>query len=239
MSTDLALYDVAGTLANIDAGMSRLLALGGLALVFNFTFFGTAAYLGFKHKIYTMPLIGTLIFIPHDMLYLLMFDKWFNVYYHWFLQLFWGGLVITNILEGVFFYQVIKWGRQELMPQVSQPAYVAILLAALAATTVVWLGVKQMIADELWFFSFGWTVWFCTPFVIPLMLRRGSAAGQSMLMWGAYTGMVVCWWIAVWPLDPYFRSPYWVGLGVVTVLWALTIIIVMRRLPAAQSTVLP
>jgi hypothetical protein len=229
-----AIYDVAGTFANIDANAPRILALGGLSLICNFTFFGSAAYLGFKHKMFTMPLVGTLIFIPHDFHYLLMYDRWFNVYDHWFMKLFFAGLVVTNILELIFFYQTLKWGRKEILPQVSQSAYVAILLVALAAAAIVWVGVKSVLADELWFFSFGWTIWFCIPLVIPMMLRRGSALGQSMLMWLAYIVMAVCWWAAVWPLDPFFRSPVWVGLGVVTVFWGIATIAVMRRLPNAK-----
>ena len=42
----------------------------------------------------------------------------------------------------------------------------------LAGTTVAWLVLKTVLADELWLFTFGWTVWFCLPFVIPMMLRR-------------------------------------------------------------------
>ncbi len=225
-----ALYDVGGTLANIDAGVPRLLAFGAMSLLCNFYYFGSAAYLGFKHKIYTMPLIGTFVFIPHDVHYLLLYDKWFNVYDHWFLQLFFVGLVVTSVLEMVFFYQVLRWGRKELLPQVSQGAWVGLLLVMLTGVTVIWIAVKGALADELFFFSFGWTIWFCLPFVIPLMMRRQSSLGQSVSMWVAFTVMAICWWAAVWPLDPYFRSPAWIGLGVVVVLWASATILMVRRL---------
>ena len=175
----------------------RFLAFGALALICNFVYFGSAAYLGFKHRVYTMPLIGTLVFIPHDLHYLLMYDKWFNVYDHWFMQLFFAGLIVTNVLELIFLYQVLRWGRRELLPQASQRAYVALVLVALAGVSVAWVAVKSALGDELWFFSFGWTIWFCVPFVIPLMLRRGSAVGQSVTMWLAYTVMAMAWWAAV------------------------------------------
>ncbi len=237
MTEAIAIYDVSGVFANIDANVPWLLVLGALSLLCNFTYFGIAAYQGFKHKMFTMPLVGTLVFIPHDLHYLLMFDKWFFVYDHWFMQLFFAGLVVTNILEMIFFYQTLKYGREEILPQISQPVYVAILFAALAAVSIIWVGVKSVLADELWFFSFGWTIWFCLPLVIPMMLRRGSSLGQTEIAWYAYTIMTICWWLAVWPLDPFFRSPAWLGLGIVTVLWAAATIWVIRQLPNKEIDV--
>ena len=231
----LSVYDVQTTLSNIDLFKVRVLIFGGLALIFNFVYFGAAIREGFKHKVYSIPVAGTLLFIPHDLLYLLMYPKWFGEYHHWFPRLFWFGLIITNVMEMVFLYQTLKWGRKELLPKVSQSVYVLIMLAALAGTFIVWLGVKKVLADELWLFTFGWTVWFCVPFVIPLMLRRQSTAGQSRLMWLSYIGMAIAFWIAVWPLDPFFRSAEWLGLGGVIVCWALATLFVMKILPAAQT----
>jgi len=228
----LSIYNVDTTLANIDQHLVQLLVFGGLALIFNFTYFGAAIYEGFRHKLYPMPVACTMLFIPHDLLYLLMAHKWFGEYHHWFPRLFWFGLIITNVQEMVFFYQTLKWGRKELLPDVSQRAYVLIMWILLAATFIVWLSVKKVLADELWLFTFGWTVWFCVPFVIPLMLRRRSRAGQSSLMWLAYIGMAISYWIAVWPLDDFFRSAEWLGLGFVIVGWAVATLWVLRRLPA-------
>ena len=144
----LSTYHVETTLSNIDAGVTRLLVLGALALICNFVYFGTAAYLGFKHKLYTMPLIGTLVFIPHDLHYVLLYDKWFNVYDQWFMQLFFAGLIITNVLEMIFFYQVLRWGRKEILPQVSQRAYVAIIFAALAGVASCGVDAESLIAGK-------------------------------------------------------------------------------------------
>jgi len=221
MSEALSIYDVSGTLANIDANVPRLLILGACSLIANFVYFGSGIRNGFRLKTYTMPVVCTLLFIPHDLMYLLMYDKWFYQYDHWFMQLFFVGLIITNVMEFTFFYQVLRWGRKDILPQVSQGVFVAIMFTALAGIAVSWYSVKTVLADELWFFSFGWTVWFCVPFAIPLMLKRGSTLGQSNIMWTAYIVMAVCWWTAVWPLDPFFRSLPWVGLGVITVLWAI------------------
>ncbi len=239
MDADLSIYNVTTTLAAIDDRMIWILALGALSLVCNFIYFGTAMRLGFKYKMYTMPVAGTLIFLPHDFHYLLQWEKWFVVYDHWFMQLFFVGLIITNIMEWVFFYQLLKWGRQELMPKLSQTAFVAVMLTALVGACVIWYGVKTVLADELWFFSFGWTIWFCLPFVIPMMLRRGSRIGQSPVTWYAFIGMATAWWIAVYPLDPFFQSFAWLGLGAVIILWAVANIFVIRHFDAQEPASSP
>lgn len=82
MSDVMSIYDVSSTLANIDRNIVHLVAFGGLALICNFIYFGAGIYQGFKHRVFSMPVCATLLFIPHDMLYLLMYDKWFNVYDH-------------------------------------------------------------------------------------------------------------------------------------------------------------
>ncbi|HEX5786106.1 MAG TPA: hypothetical protein VFY35_15360 [Burkholderiaceae bacterium] len=232
MADVLSVYDVSTTLANIDANIPRLLIFGGLALICNFIYFGVGIFQGFKQKVVSMPICATLVFIPHDFLYLLMYDKWFNVYDHWFSKLFWVGLIVTNVQEMLYLYLTVRYGRKEYTPQLSQGAYTALLLLGLAGTTVAWLVLKTVLADELWLFTFGWTVWFCIPFVIPMMLRRQSSIGQSLWSWVAYIGMTVCYWVAVWPLAPFFQSTLWLLLGAVVVLWALAVIFTLRRIPA-------
>jgi hypothetical protein len=232
MTEAASVYDVATTLAAMDTGLARLALFGGLSLVFNLLYFGAALYGGFKHKTYTVPLCCTLLFIPHDLLYVTMFDKWFHTYDHWFPKLFWFGLIATNLIEFGFLYQAIKWGREELMPQASQRSFQILVLLGLLGTSVAWLCIKQVLGDELWLFTFGFTVWLAVAFVIPLMLRRHSSVGQSTFLWLSFIGMTLSYWSAVWSLDPFFRSLAWVGLGVVIVGWAAATLVMANALRA-------
>jgi len=231
MFQNLSVYNVHSTLAAIDANLVWLLVFGGASLVFNFIYFGAAIHNGFRDKVVSMPIGATMLFLSHDLLYLLMFDKWFHGYQHWFPMLFWVGLIITLCMECAFLHITIKFGRAEHAPQLTQSQYRNLVLAAAVGVFIAWLPLKYVLADELWLFTFGWTVWFCTPFVIPMMLRRNSSAGQSMLMWYSYIGMAVCYWTAMWPLDPFFRSPFWLGTGVLILVWASAIIYTIKRLP--------
>lgn len=231
MSSVLSIYDPIQTLARIDQNLPRLLLFGGLALICNFIYFGSGIYRGFKDKVFSMPVSATLLFIPHDLLYLLMYQHWFEVYDHWFCKLFWVGLIITNIEEFVFLYLIYRYGRKELAPQLSQASFGLLLGLGLIGVFVAWVALKQALADELWLFSFGWTVWFCVPLVIPMMLRRNSSAGQSTLMWTAYILMALSYWTAVWPLAPFFQSAAWLSLLGLIVIWALAVLLFIHRLP--------
>lgn len=132
----------------------------------------------------------------------------------------------------LFLFLTIRYGRRELAPQLSQTAFVTLLMLALAGAFVACIAIKTVLADELWLFTFGWTVWFCIPFVIPMMLRRNSSVGQSRIGWIAYIGMTLSFWTAVWPLAPFFHSTIWLMLGAMIVIWALVVIYFIRRLPA-------
>jgi hypothetical protein len=203
MFESLSIYDVKSTLGAIDANLIWLLVFGGGSLIFNFLFFGAAIANGFRDKAVSMPIGSTLIFFAHDLLYLLMFDKWFGVYQHWFPMLFWVGLVITLCMECVFLHITIKFGRAEYAPQLTQNQYRNLVLAAVVGVFI----------------------------AIPMMLRRNSSAGQSLLMWYAYMGMAVCYWLAMWPLDPFFRSPLWLGLLPLILFSAAAIIFTIKKLP--------
>lgn len=206
------MYDPVSTLQAIDRNVVAVIALCAVALVFNYAYFGEAIRLGFRHKTYSMPAAVTLVFLPHDVSYLLHYDLWFNVYDHWFCKLWWVGLIFTSSIEGVFFYQLLRYGRQEILPQLSQRAYVFVMFLALAAGAGAWLTVKQALNDDLYLFSFGWTLFWGAPLAISMMQRRQSSRGQSRWMWISYMLMAVFYWAATAFVDPYFRSVGWLAI---------------------------
>ena len=116
------MYDPQAVLQAIDQHFVIILILNALALLANVVYFGEAIRLAARDRCYTMPLAGTLLFIPHDLSYILFYDKWFNQYHHWFCELYWVGLIATLCLECLFLYQTIKYGREELFPRLSQRA---------------------------------------------------------------------------------------------------------------------
>jgi hypothetical protein len=206
------MYDAIATLQAIDRHVVPVIGLCVVALVSNYAYFGEAIRLGFKHRTYSVPASVTLVFLPHDLSYLLRYDQWFHVYDHWFPKLWWTGLILTASIEGVFFYQLLRYGREEILPQLSQRAYVAVMFLALGVGAVAWITIKQAIDDDLYLFSFGWTLFWGAPLAISMMQRRGSQRGQSRWMWISYMLMAVFYWAATAFLDPYFRSPGWLAI---------------------------
>ena len=203
------MYDPIATLQQIDQNKLTVIALCLVALVFNYAYFGEALRLGRRDRTYSVPASVTLLFLPHDLSYLFLFEKWFVQYDHWFCKLWWVGLIFTSAIEALFLLQLLRYGREEILPRLSPKAYVAVMLLVLCASTLAWLTVKQALNDELYLFSFGWTLFWGSPLVISMMVRRGTTRGQSRWMWVSYMLMAVFYWAATTFMDPYFRSPSW------------------------------
>lgn len=233
------MYDAVATLQAIDRHAVPVIGLCVVALVFNYAYFGEAIRLGFRDRTYSVPASVTLLFLPHDVSYLLRYDQWFHVHDHWFPKLWWVGLVFTASIEGVFFYQLLRYGREEILPQLSQRAYVAVMFLALGVGSVAWLTVKQAIDDELYLFSFGWTLFWGAPLAISMMQRRRSQRGQSRWMWISYMLMAVFYWAATAFLDPYFRSPAWLGILALALGCAVANLWFVGRMPPYRAATPP
>lgn len=226
------MYDAAAVLAAVDRNAVPVLLIAGLALVGNAIFYFEALRLGFRERTYTMPLCGLYFFIPHDMTFVLLWEKWFVEYDHWFLKLFWIALVFTALAAWVFLFQFLRYGQRECMPQVSRVTFVVLVLGGLVLSTGVWLALKSVLNDELFLFAFGLTAFWCAPFGMALMLRRGTRKAQSTLMWLGYVAIPLFYWpaTAIY-LGPYFQSPTWLALGAAAVMWGVANIVLIQRLP--------
>lgn len=229
------MYDPSATLAAVDANAPIIIALCAIALIFNYAYFGEAIRLGARHKTYSVPVPVTLVFLPHDLSYLLEFNKWFVVYDHWFCKLWWVGLVFTNAIEFVFFYQALRYGREELLPSLNQKQYVFAMLLALLGGTLAWFTIKQALNDDLYLFSFGWTLFWGAPLCIPLMVRRASSRGQSRWMWISYMLMAVFYWAATAFMDPYFRSSGWLAVLALALGFAAANLWYLGRVPVYRA----
>ncbi len=230
------MYDPAAVLIAIDRHALSVLLIAGCALIGNGVYYFESLRLGFRERTYSMPLAGLYFFIPHDMTYVLLWHKWFVEYDHWFLKLFWIALVFTSASAWVFLYQFLRYGQSEWMPQASRASFIALTLGGLALSAGVWLAIKQVLADDLFLFAFGLTAFWCAPFGMGLMLRRGRRVAASLPMWIGYTAIPVFYWIAAaLYLGPYFRSPAWLSMGAAATLWGLANIVLVRRLPLRGS----
>lgn len=228
------MYDPLTVLAAIDTNPWPFLLPAAAAFIGNAVYYVELLRLGFAERMYTMPLMSTFFFIPHDLSYVLHFQKWFVEYDHWLPQLMFVPLLVTSICAFVFLYQAVRFGHKELMPWASPRVFRTLVLLGVVAGAALWSVVKNAVDDDLYFFAFGVTAFWCAPFGMGLILRRGSRAAQSKRMWMGYVAIPLFWWIAVWPYAPFFRSPEWVILGAVAVAAGVANIFLLGRLPTQK-----
>jgi hypothetical protein len=232
-------YETLKVFASVDRNAPIVLVLCAMALLGNYILWFENLRLGFRHGVYTMPVGSLLFFLPHDATFVLLFRKWFHEYDHWFPQLWWYGLCITVVMELAFLHMLIRFGRRELLPQLSQRTFVAVVLSLLALASIGWLVVKSVMDDELFLVIFGITVFWCAMFNLGLMARRGSAVGQSVPAWCGYMMMPLFYWPATFLLDPGFISALWIALGFAAVAaGALNLIYIVhlnRRISSAAG----
>jgi hypothetical protein len=114
------------------------------------------------------------------------FNIWFHVYNHWFLKLFWLGLLSALILEVVFFVQAITVGRAEYLPNGTQAQWTALVIAGAAAFVIVWEYMKVVWNDPLYQAVPAITLFLLPLATTALLLRRRSAVAQSPVIYGCF-----------------------------------------------------
>lgn len=224
-------YDPYRALQSIDQNIVPIAIGMTIALSLTFVYFYEAIRLGFRHRAFSPPLAATLWFLPHDLSFVLRYDQWFNVYDHWWVKIWWCGLVATVGIELLLLWQTIRWGHDEIMPQASQKTFACGIAAAAVGAGVIWWLVKASVDDELFLTSFLMTIVWPMPFTTAQILRRRSRKGISVLQETVLAPMFLGLWGALCLIDPFFRSPVFIALAVVAVCWALFNVWLVRRAP--------
>jgi hypothetical protein len=224
-------YDAQVVFTSINQNFWAVVSLMMLCLVSTFSYLVTSFRVAHRDKSYTSPLLAVGFFAIHDTGFVLQWDKWFNTYSHWWPQLWAISLIGTTMIEFSLCYMVYKYGREELMPKLTQAQFGAAILACLIAIAVVWTMVKQIINDDLSLISFAFTGWWPLVGTTLLLVKRQSMRGQSRLMiWCLLTnaiGMFGAWYF----LAPYFRSPLWLAYAGVSILWSIFNVWLMNKYP--------
>jgi len=230
-----ALYQTSAVLQAVDRHALLVLSLSGVALIGNYIYWIENLRLGFRDRTYSMPVGSLLFFLPHDATFVAMYGHWFHDIDHWFPKLWWCGLCVTVGMELTFLVMLLKYGRRELAPKISQDLFTAIILFGFALVTIGWLMVKSVMQDELFLIIFGITILWCAPFNFALMAQRGSSVGQSTLAWIGYLLMPLFYWPATWLLAPCFREPLWNAVGAAAIAGGVANLVFIQFLPTPTS----
>lgn len=225
------MYDAQELLARIDDHTAPILIGFAIAMLFQTILMVSAVRVAARDRHISIPLFCTFFWFAHDLGCVVRFDTWFHTYDHWFMKCFWVGLLSALLLEFVYFAQILKYGRQEYAPSWT-PAQFATLIAAGAVVAVLaWEYFRLAFDDPLYFAGPAPTMVSYVVFGAAMYLRRRSAIGQTTLMWGSFTCMVVAWWITVgiW-FTGAFRSWQYIAMGIFCFVGGL----LMTRLVAAN-----
>ena len=201
------MYDSQAILAAVDANRVVFIALGALAMIFNYTFFAEAIRIGRRDKVFAFPLAVSTVWFAHDLSFVLRMNEWFGQVQHWYVELFWVALIPTTLFELGFIYQAWLYGQDEIMPGAPRSRYGWFIVGALAAGLVGWFAVKDFLADPIYAFTFGGVAFLAPVFAVRRSIARRDTKGQSALLWGAFSAMLVCWYLAIYLFfGPAFRT---------------------------------
>ena len=226
------MYDAQAALLAIDAHTAEIMSYLLITVAAAFLYFVIAVRMALKQKVYVVPFIGSAIFLWHDFSFVMLYDKWFKVYDHWWVKMWWFALVGTVIFEILMIVQVYQYGHKELWPRLSKPAFGWMLVFGTLGLGAMWLLVKVSLGDELFFITFVITAVFSVPLHTAIMSRRQSRAGQSVVMELSTIVMLWAQTAAYSQLAPFFKStPFLIFVAAFTV-WPLVNVWLYFRLPA-------
>jgi hypothetical protein len=230
------MYDSTPVLAALDANMWKVLALCGVAMACNYTWFIAAVRQGLRDETVPIPIFCTLFWLAGDASMVARYERWFVEIDHWYVKLFWAALVLTVINELVFLWLTLRFGRREFAPRLTQPQFTALVLAWLATMVVGFELVKSWIGDPLYINYFHLANLLGPPFAAAMVVRRGTRAGTSPLIWGAYTMMVASWFTAtaLWFGDAFTSTGHF-ALYAVSTASAAAMFLYVRTLPARAA----
>ena len=227
------MYDPQSVIQNISDNIVWFMVFGAVGMICNWWLLFECVKLGFRDKTYSIALFATYFWTAHDISFMLLWKTWFVELDFWVWKLFWLNISCSVVFEVIFYYQMIKFGLDELFPGLSKRAAITLLFAGqLIAFPVFWYVKMVMGGDPMFLSIMVLTIFACPIFAIPIAMRRQSRRGQSVLLNVIYIIMVVGIWSAWYVTDILFQSPWFIALGLATITWCAANIFVLKRLPA-------
>ncbi len=227
------MYEPQLVLAALDANKFNVVLFCGLAMTFNYIWFVLAVIRGFRDRVYPVPLFSTLFWLCGDGTGVLRYDMYFHVYHHWYLELFWCALIFTVTFEIIFIYMTVKFGREELAPNMSRANFGILLGMAAAIFLVTWNYMLTFLHDDLNIIYFNLANMAGPIAFAGVLARRRSIAGTSSWVWIFYALMLASWYFAqATYFGPAFRTPVMLAFFAVNIASAVAMAAYVR----AQET---
>ncbi len=225
------MYDPNEVLRLVDDNVALVLAFGGLSFGALGVYYYEMATLGFRHRVAPLTLVAVTTFFPHDANFVLNFEDWFSTYDHWLLKGFWAALVVTSLLELVFVAAIVRHGREEMAPGLSQRGFELYCAGAMVAGICLWAVLKVNIDDPLYLTTFMLTITWCLPSMTVLHLRRDERRGFSTRQLVAYLLMALGY-VLLTVVVFEFRDVWWLVVCALTLVWGAGLAWSVSRSPA-------
>lgn len=233
------MYDMNELLSNINANFSNMILFGSLANILAYVQMIYGTRVGFRDRSHAIPLIVNMTFFAHDSYYVLNYDYWFNTVDHIFFK---GNMVAMSIfcvVELVIAWQIITYSRKEIGLPDSWWKAAGVYAVIQAGVYVMFLWFKSMLGDPLYVECFAISIVFSNLFNIPMLLRRGSRKGQSLVIaWALAIQTGPVGFFLVHPnMGAYFMQPAWIAAGLANTALAFVYLYMLYKAPPYQRAV--
>lgn len=225
------MYDPIEALKAIDENTTVIFSFLAITVIAVFVYFTIAVRMAIKQQFYSVPFIGAAVFFWHDLSFVLKYDQWFNVYDHWWVELWWVALFFSVPFEAFLIWQFIKYGRKEWGKTLDQSTFTALVILGTLGVGTLWFLIKETFDDDLYFISFAITAVFSVPLHTGLMLLRGTRTGQSKIMEISTIFMLIPMSLAFYQAADFFASPVYITFVIAMTIWPLVNVWLISRMP--------
>lgn len=173
------MYDPNDVIARINDPYLPLLLFTAVAWATGFVQIVQAFRCGRRDRVPAAPIGMTAFLLAHDGTFALRADYWLHEVDVWYFTIFWVGMVVSVGIELMLVRQYLAFGQPLVAPELPRWMFVAsyVLLQAFAFVGLWWL--QSVIDDPLRLISLAATQVVAVVFLVPWILARGSARGQS------------------------------------------------------------
>jgi uncharacterized membrane protein len=173
------MYQIADVLARIDTHLAPVLVFTLIGWVSGFVQISEALRLGRRDKIPAAPIAMTGFLLAHDSTYAAHYSLWFGVVGHWYFKMFWIGMLGAVVIELILVGQYLAYAPREIAPRLPRSAFAAIYLMGQTFMFAVLWWIQSVLDDPLLLVTLGMTQIAAVIFLVPWILTRGNARGQS------------------------------------------------------------
>ncbi len=173
------MYDVQPVLDRINEPYLPLLVFTAIAWATGFVQIVQAFRCGRRDRVPAAPIGMTAFLLAHDGTFALHAHYWLHDVDVWYFSVFWVGMVISVGIELMLVRQYLAFGQALVAPDLPRWMFVGayLLLQAFAFVGLWWL--QSLLEDPLRLVSLAATQVVAVVFLVPWILARGDARGQS------------------------------------------------------------